>query len=398
MNDLGIDLYSLPFWVAVVAAVLLMSPLTSAGVRKALFALVNLGFLALYLREGVALVLAGVLVAWLALQLMARGRAGAALVWPSAAAVLTLFLGHKMPGLAQAEEGLAPVGRVLSVVGFSYVALRLVEVGRAVRDGRHPAPDLAATVNYLLPFHMIAAGPIQSYDEFAAQPGVQPALGPARSLGALERIATGMFKKYILANLLEQLFMTGFRAGGAYTLFEVQVTYLWLYLDFSAYSDIAVGVGRLIGVATPENFDRPYLARNVIDFWERWHISLSQFIRRNVFIPTQLALMRRTGGGSPLLVASVAFTVSFLLCGLWHGLSWPWLAWGAYQAAGLTACNVYRSVLLKRLGRKGVNRYLENRWVHLLAVALTFEFSAVGVAIVTFPFEDLPWRVYSLTH
>ena len=85
----------------------------------------------------------------------------------------------------------------------------------------------------------------------------------------------------------------------------MQLNYLWLYLDFSAYSDIAVGVGRLMGVATPENFNRPYLARNMIDFWERWHISLSLFIRRNMFIPIQLALMRRTDGRRPLLVASV---------------------------------------------------------------------------------------------
>jgi len=110
-------------------------------------------------------------------------------------------------------------------------------------------------------------------------------------------------------------------------------------------------------VATPENFNRPYLARNAIDYWERWHISLSQFIRRNLFIPIQMALMRRTDGRALLLVASLAFTVSFLLGGLWHSVSWSWLAWGAVQAAGLVACNVYRAALLKRLGRKGLNRY-----------------------------------------
>ncbi len=71
--------------------------------------------------------------------------------------------------------------------------------------------------------------------------------------------------------------------------------YLWLYLDFSAYSDITVGAGRLMGVATPENFNRPYVARNLVDFWDRWHISLSRFIYRNVFTPVQLFLLRRAG-------------------------------------------------------------------------------------------------------
>ncbi len=171
----------------------------------------------------------------------------------------------------------------------------------------------------------------------------------------------------------------------------MQLIYIWLYLDFSAYSDIAVGIGGLMGVATPENFNRPYLARNVIDFWERWHISLSQFIRRNVFIPIQLSFMRLTDGRAPLWIASFAFMVSFLLCGLWHSIGWTWAAWGLYQASGLIICNLYRHVLTKRLGRKGVNRYLANPWIRVFAIILTFEFAAAGVAIVTYPFLERPW-------
>ena len=69
--------------------------------------------------------------------------------------------------------------------------------------------------------------------------------------------------------------------------------FLWLYLDFSAYSDVAVGIGKLLGIATPENFNRPYFSRNMIDFWERWHMTLGQFIRRNIFFPLQLTMQRK---------------------------------------------------------------------------------------------------------
>ena len=200
-----------------------------------------------------------------------------------------------------------------------------------------------------------------------------------------------MFKKYVLANLIEKLFLTGFRAGGPYFVLEMQLNYVWLFLDFSAYSDIAVGVGRLMGVATPENFNRPYVARNAIDYWDRWHISLSQFIRRNLFFPIQLALMRRTDGRYPLGVASFAFMASFLLCGLWHNIGLNWLAWGAYQATGLIACNLYRAYLLKRLGRKGLNRYMANPWVRAAAVVVTFEFIALSLVIVTIPWEVPSW-------
>ena len=387
MSDSTVDLYSVQFWWVVGLALVAIVPLTRAGARSWALAALNLGFLALLLRPGILVVLALVAGAWIGLRLNAgRGGLAAAAASIGGMAVLTLFLVHKLPGLP--VLGSARIGPVLAVIGSSYVALRLIDAGRAVAERRHPPPGLAATVNYLVPFHMLAAGPIQSYDDFVAQPAVPPAPTFRDTVGALDRIASGMFKKYILANLIESLLLTGFRARGWYLLAEVPLNFLWLYLDFSAYSDVAVGVGRLIGVATPENFDRPLLARNVVEFWERWHMSLSQFIRRNLFIPIQMGLMRRTEGRHPLPIAYVAFAVSFLLCGLWHGLSWPWLAWGGFQAAGLIACNVYRFALLKRLGRKGLNRYLANRPIHVAGCVLTFLYQSVALAIATFPYQE----------
>ncbi len=203
-----------------------------------------------------------------------------------------------------------------------------------------------------------------------------------------------MFKKYVLAQLIEKLFLTDYRSHGGYVFLEMQLSYIWLYLDFSAYSDVAVGIGRLIGVATPENFNRPYLARNIIDFWERWHISLSLFIRRNIFIPIQFALMRRTVGSYSLWIASFAFSVSFLLCGLWHGISPRWVAWGTFHSCGLIVCNLYREFLIRRIGRKGLKQYLANPWIRLAATALMFEFAVTAVAIHTYPFHEISPRTW----
>jgi D-alanyl-lipoteichoic acid acyltransferase DltB (MBOAT superfamily) len=387
-----IDLYSIRFWAAFFVALLVVGPIRAASARKWAFALVNLGFLALHLevKPHLIAVVGGVILAWLVLRLAGTHRASGPALGLGGAAVLALFVLHKRPGI---DEGLGAqrIEPMLALIGFSYVALRLVDVARAVAEGRGPAPDLPSTINYLLPFHMLAAGPIQSYEEFADQPAVPPPLGVGGVLAGLERIAAGLTKKFVLANFSERVFLTGFHAGGPYFLVEMQWNFLWLYLDFSAYSDVAVGVGRLLGVATPENFNRPYLARNVIEFWERWHISLSLFIRRHIFFPVQMGLMRWTDGRSPLLCASMAFAASFLLCGLWHQINLIWLAWGAFQASGLIACNLYRASLTKRLGRKGLNRYLANPGIRLLATALTFEFSALAVVIVTYPFEELAW-------
>lgn len=387
-----IDLFSVPFWGAVAVACAVLIPLVGGQVRRSAFALINLVFLWYYLRSGLVAVLAGLLLTYVALHLVAARRWRGLWLGVGGAAVLGLFVMHKLPALS-AGLGLRQWNPLLTTVGFSYLALRLVEVGRAVAEGRHRPPDLGSLTAYLLPFHMLAAGPIQGYDDFVAEPDTPPAPGPAAALRSVERIVLGLSKKFILAGALEAAFLTSFRAGGPYFLFEVQVNYLWLFLDFSAYSDIAVGIGGLIGFTAPENFNRPYLARSSIDFWDRWHISLSQFIRRNLFIPIQSALVRRGGGGHPLRLASFTFAVCFLLCGLWHGIGLNWLAWGAYHAVGLIVCNIYRDSLLKRLGRKGLNRYLANPWVRAAATALTFEFVAFSLVLLTYPWSlfDLPW-------
>jgi D-alanyl-lipoteichoic acid acyltransferase DltB (MBOAT superfamily) len=381
------DPAAVQFWWFVGLGLVFLVPLGNATARRWVFAGINLSILLLMLRADFTMVLVFIAVAWAVLQNLA-GRLGRIWVALGGLATLALFLIYKLPKLG-AAFGLDSVNPILLTIGFSYVMLRLFDAGRAIREGRQAPPDLPSTINYLLPFHMLAAGPIQSYDEFVAQPGVPAPLSTRAALMATERIANGLFKKYVLAQGIEALLLTGFHAHGAYTVLEIQLAYIWLYLDFSAYSDLAAGIGRLIGVATPENFNRAYLARNVIDFWERWHISLSMFIRRNVFIPIQLTLMRRTGGRAPLWIASFAFVVSFLLCGLWHGMSWIWVAWGLYQASGLIICNLYRHWLTKRIGRKGVIRYMANPWIRLAATAVTFEFAAIAVAMLTYPSSEL---------
>ena len=374
-----IALNALPFWIACAAAVLLVVPVRSSAIRHAVMAVVNLAFLALLLQWRAIGLAGGIVAAYILVQFVARPRLRVLFAVLAAGWLLGLFAVHKSDALSARITG-DGIGQILAVVGYSYVALRMVEVLRAVFDGRHPAPGVVAFVNYLLPFHMLAAGPIQAYDDYvrAADASFEPTAGDV--LRGIERIAGGLFKKFVLAYFVQKLFLTNLDAGGVYFLLEMQLTLIWLFLDFSAYSDIAVGVGTLIGVATPENFNRPLAARNVIDFWERWHISLSLFIRRNIFIPIQISLVRRNG--SPLLSASVAIAVSFVLCGIWHGLGIGFLVWGAVQSVGLIVTRVYAQTLQRRLGTVGVRGYLANPWLHAVGVVLTFELQAIAVAAV----------------
>ena len=357
MTEQLIDLTEVDFWLICFLSVIVVTPLVRADARRVIWALVNVLFL--YLLLGWNSI--GILVVIPVLYVFIRGVASAyraSFTVLTAALIASLFFLHKLP-LVTEGIGVGLLGDVLSIIGFSYVALRMIELLRAVFEGRHPPPDLFSLVNYLLPFHMLAAGPIQGYDEFANQPAVPAPLTLRDTLEATERIATGLFKKFVLAYMIQSMFLTDFEADGLYFFIEVQVFFFWLYLDFSAYSDMAVGIGRLLGIATPENFNRPYLARNAIDFWNRWHISLSQFIRRNLFIPLQLNGARTTPG-HPLLVASMAFSVAFVLCGLWHGISLNFLLWGAIHALGLVVANLWREYRKTRRGREGIKKYMED--------------------------------------
>lgn len=377
-----VDLATGVFWITALAATLLLAARVSGQNRSVVFAAINLAFIGAF--AGAVVAAAALLAcgaAWIWARVLHRTGPRLWTVAPALVIPLCLFTAYKLPAAAALFEGTS-LNPILGAISFSYVMLRLFDMHRAMWERRLRIPTPIDAINYLVPFHMLAAGPIQSYEDFVEQPGEPRPLNRDSVLSALGRIAFGAFKKFVVATALKEVFLTGFSEGGWYWLLEVQICFLWLYIDFSAYSDIAVGVGRLLGVHTPENFNKPYLARNLIVFWERWHISLSLWIRRNIFMPVQLTMIRRTSGRHPLVCASVAFSIAFLLCGLWHAVDVRFAIWGTMHAVGLVVTTNYRAILVRWLGGAGLKRYMANRWIEIAAVILTFEWAAFANLVV----------------
>ncbi|MCH2204194.1 MAG: hypothetical protein MK102_19695, partial [Fuerstiella sp.] len=267
------------------------------------------------------------------------------------------------------------VGRLLpqlSLIGFAYIGLRAVELLRGCWEDEK-STSLISCVNYLTPFHMLAAGPIQSWRDFQ-QCDHRTSITQEETLQAAERIAAGLFKKFVIASALRQIFLTGFESDGLLYVLEVHVFYLWLFLDFSGYSDIAIGVGVLIGAPAPENFKRPLLATSLIDFWDRWHITLSQFLRRNVFIPLEIRLLRKTNGKFGVEVTISAFIVTFVVSAAWHSISPGFLFWGLSHAVGVSIVVIFRHVLKRRLGTARFNEFRSRTTVRYASILLTFEY------------------------
>lgn len=378
-----LDLGSPLFWLMLAATVICLAfadqgraRVTVMGCANALFLWILGGWECVTLAAALSVLLSAVV----------RARSNQ---WPRilaiGAAMVLLFIVHKRGDFLLAIHWMKSFRGALAAMGFSYAALRSVELLRAGWDGKAPKVTGLIAFNYLFPFHMVAAGPIQAWDGFDPNEPQYPASTVPQVMAGMDRIARGLFKKFVVAQAIQVVFLTGFKAKGWYFFWEAQIHYIWLFLDFSAYSDIAVGAGTLLGIRTPENFQKPFSSRNIIVFWERWHISLSAFVRRNLFTPTLLGIMRNHPSVGPLAGGTIAFAVAFMLCGLWHGLSIRFLIWGSIHALALIGCNIYRHVLLIRLGRGGVATYMANPWVRGVAIGLTFQFVVWSLVFVQHP-------------
>ncbi len=228
-------------------------------------------------------------------------------------------------------------------LGISFFVFEFVHYLVEVRRGGEPIRKPADFALFSIFFPSLVAGPIKRYTQFI--PSLHEGLarvGLADVAAGAQRIALGFLKKVVIADNLtlalhwhEKSFATLDAAQSWFFLLGLAVRIL---LDFSGYSDIAIGLARMMGVSLPENFRWPYLATSIQDFWQRWHISLSSWIRDYVYIPLGGS---RHGVARKLLNGLIAFT----LCGIWHGPAWNFALWGLWHGLGLAVQSSYQSAL-----------------------------------------------------
>lgn len=216
--------------------------------------------------------------------------------------------------------------KLMLPMGISYYTFKMISYLADICQGKRAAePHMGYYLTYVLFFPQILSGPIERSEGFLEQ--LHRGLYYDSELFAegIQRIILGLFKKMVIANRLSGYVDTVFASPGEYPgLAAVMAAFFYsfqLYCDFSGYSDIAVGMGNLMGIRSRQNFRCPYFARNIRDFWSRWHISLSGWLRDYVYIPL---------GGSRVSKAkhSRNLLLTFLASGLWHGDNWTFIVWG----------------------------------------------------------------------
>ena len=196
--------------------------------------------------------------------------------------------------------------------------------------------------------------------------------------GGIHRIFTGFLYKFILAALIQQHWMdpVAQRAGFLPVASYMYAYTFYLFFDFAGYSAFAVGFSYLLGIRTPENFDRPFLARDIRDFWNRWHISLSFWFRDHVYNRFLFSALKGRWFRSPQLASSVGYMVTMGLMGLWHGTASHFLVYGLYHGTLLA----FTSSLDRRF--KGSRLLNDSAWPWRFAsVFLTFQLVAFGLLI-----------------
>jgi D-alanyl-lipoteichoic acid acyltransferase DltB (MBOAT superfamily) len=263
------------------------------------------------------------------------------------------------------------------LVGISYLAFRCSYLVLEVRNGAVQKPGFWDYLGFAFFVPTMPVGPINTYSNYRRGFEANP---PEDRLGrAALRILVGWVKYLFLGNIFNQLSYSGLLLDDHYhPWIDLPIAmvfyYLYLYCNFSGFCDMAIGAAGLIGIPVPENFQDPFAARNMREFWNRWHITLSQYMRDVVFSPLSKFLARVMGPSQVNQAVALTIMVVFLLIGIWHGTGWNYAVFGLLQGVGVITTHYYTLGLKKWLGRDGFKAYNANPWIRAVGVVVTFCF------------------------
>ena len=268
-----------------------------------------------------------------------------------------------------------------TTIGLSYIFFRVMHllIDASSEDGEPKRIGVLAFANYTLNFTTLVSGPIQLFQDFAAAP---LPFGWADFGFATERIALGFFKVIVLAAILNTVHLDGLAALPAAAtpaervhaalLLSVGYTF-YLYCNFSGYTDIVIGAARLFRLRLPENFNYPFAAPNFMIFWQRWHMTLTEWLKTYVYNPFVIALMTRFPARSLQEAQGIlAFFVTFFLIGLWHGQTAVFALYGVLLGLGVSLNKGHQLAMTAWLGRRRYRAVAETFWYRTFARGLTF--------------------------
>jgi len=273
------------------------------------------------------------------------------------------------------------------IIGISYLMFRAIGYVSDVEI--LPRRSLLTFFNYMVFFPTLLVGPIERFDRFQREHDAEHhERKPVKVLPTLHRIANGLIKKFILADNL-----AAFGILGQGDLGEVAVPLLWigvllqllvLYLDFSGYCDIVLGVAALMGIPVMENFNHPFRATSIQDFWNRWHISLTSFLRDYVFTPLNYVVVSRFDRRWHFALITGVYFFTMMLIALWHDTTWGFFAFGVVHGAALVLLQIYRHFVHDRMQASTQQMLQQSAAVQYAARTFTYVFVSMSMTLWSF--------------
>jgi alginate O-acetyltransferase complex protein AlgI len=269
-----------------------------------------------------------------------------------------------------------PLQHILLPLGISFFVFEFIHYLTDVYKGSKPIANFVNFSLFASFFPSQIAGPIKRYQDFIRQLDCPRVFSAEALERGLRLILQGLFKKVAIADNLAPIVSAGFSnastLGGLEAWVAACAFAVQIYCDFSGYTDMGRGSAIMLGFDLPDNFNWPYIAKNLPDFWKRWHISLSSWLRDYLYIPL---------GGSKCSVSRrhSNLMITMLLGGLWHGASWHYVVWGAFHGIGLVFCHSYDALVKRESAIAGALRKFHGTSIGVaLSLLLTFLFVLVG--------------------
>lgn len=360
-----------------------------------LFPLGSAIFLALVLPSpaGVVAVLGFCALLFAATRLVAK-RPGAGFFTAVVGVILLLF------GWLKSYEFLSflPLAHLVPVtIGMSYILIRGLQLLFDVRDDPGLRPGALTVFTYLLAWPCLVSGPIQRFQDFELQLRGLASFRLTSEIwrDSLVRTVRGWFWVLVLGDIFQNLWL-GLKANAFTAAFPLSLGgaefffLLHLFFNFAGYTEIVIGAGQLFGFRLPENFNRPFEARSFLDFWSRWHMSMSNWFKVYVFNPLLMGLTKRwPSPGASNLIGAVAFFATFFLVGLWHGTSASFVVCGLLLGLGASVNQWYRSALRGILGKPRFTRLSGNLFYGILCTGLTFSYVCLSISPLWLSLEEI---------
>lgn len=265
----------------------------------------------------------------------------------------------------------APMLDIILPVGISFYTFQTLSYTIDVYRGRmRPEHDFITFALFVSYFPQLVAGPIEKAENLLPQLKSEHTFDYEQAANGARLMMWGFFKKCVcaayLAGIVDPVYDNIAAANGGAVMFSTAAFAIQIYCDFGGYSDIARGCSQMLGVELMVNFKRPYLAQSMRDFWRRWHISLTGWLREYVYIPLG-------GNRKGLAMTAILTIVTFLLSGLWHGANWTFVVWG-----GINGCYLVFELLWRRIVGVADNARAHGTCYKLLMMLKTFAFACLA--------------------